>query len=230
MKLKLVKKQTEANDARSFFFEPQEKVDFLPGQYFYITLPRLNYNDDRGPVRQFTISSSPTEGNLLRITTRIRSESGFKKTLDELNIGESADGQGPNGTFSLNNESEINHVFIAGGIGITPFRSIIKNAIDSKFEILTKLIYSNSNSGFVFKHELDKWVTENKWFSVRYHDSDTAGRLDTKMITKLTTNIIQPTTHFWLSGHPSFVSTMEEILNLIGINSEHVHLDKFTGY
>src|SRR3990167_3105081 len=86
MKLKLIKKQTEAKGTKSFFFEPSEKVDWLPGQYFYHTLPKLNYPDPKGATRHFTISSSPTEGNLIRLTPRVRNESGFKQTLDELPI------------------------------------------------------------------------------------------------------------------------------------------------
>ncbi|EKD57627.1 MAG: hypothetical protein ACD_57C00206G0001, partial [uncultured bacterium] len=82
MKLKLVKKKNEAEGTKSFFFESETKVDYSPGQYFFITLPKLNYPDQRGETRHFTLSSSPTE-QLLRITTRIRPESGYKKTLDE---------------------------------------------------------------------------------------------------------------------------------------------------
>jgi len=101
MQLKLVNKIDEARGTKSFFWEPEIKVDYLPGQYFYYTLPELKFPDSRGATRHFTISSSPTEGNQLRLTTRIREESGYKKTLDELPIGSIVEGEGPNGTLIL---------------------------------------------------------------------------------------------------------------------------------
>ena len=158
MQLQLVKKVDEARGTKSFFFNivdgylSEEKLSWEPGQYIYITLPYLNYPDERGDTRHFTISSSPTEGDLIRITIRIRQESGYKKTLDELPIGSEVEGKGPQGTFLFDSKIEYN-IFLAGGIGITPFRSIIKNVIDDKQKQKTNihLIYSNSDNDFIFK-------------------------------------------------------------------------------
>ena len=104
MKLKLIKKILEAKGTKSFFWEPEKTVGYLPGQYYYFTLPALKYPDPKGATRHITISSSPTEGNLLRLTTRIREESGYKKTLDGLPIGAEIEGEGPNGTFVLDQD------------------------------------------------------------------------------------------------------------------------------
>src|SRR3989344_6788227 len=166
MQLKLVKKVTEARGTKSFFWEPEKPVDWLPGQYYYFTLPKLNYPDARGATRHITISSSPTEGKLLRLTTRIRQESGYKKTLDTLAIGDVIEGEGPNGTLILDeNEKGKSHIFLAGGIGITPFRSFIKYNIDKNLKIPMYLIYSNSVPGeIVFKKELDTWAQNYKFF------------------------------------------------------------------
>ena len=98
MKLRLVKKTDEAKGTKSFFWEPEKKINYLPGQYFYFTLPKMTREDPKGNTRHFTLSSSPTEGNLIRHTTRIR-ESGYKKSLDDLKIGSEILGEGPNGTF-----------------------------------------------------------------------------------------------------------------------------------
>ena len=99
MKIKLIKKISEAKDTKSFFWKPEMDVNWLPGQYFYYTFPKLEFEDSRGPTRHFTVSSSPTEGALLRLTTRIRESSGFKKSLDKLAIGAELDSEGPSGTF-----------------------------------------------------------------------------------------------------------------------------------
>jgi len=99
MKLELVDKKIEAQGTKSFFWETQKEIKYLPGQYFYFTLPKLSYPDSRGATRHFSLSSSPTEGKLIRCTTRIRQESGFKKTLDELPIGSEIEGEGPEGSY-----------------------------------------------------------------------------------------------------------------------------------
>src|SRR3989344_7802419 len=115
MKLKLVKKIEEAKGTKSFFWETEKHVKYLPGQYYYYTLPTLKYDDSRDPTRHFTISLSPTEGDLLRLTTRIRPESGYKMTLNELPIASEIEGEGPSGTFILDESEKGPNIFLAGG-------------------------------------------------------------------------------------------------------------------
>ncbi len=126
MKLRLIEKRDEARGTKSFFWQSETHVIWKAGQYFYFTLPKMKYPDSKGTTRHFTISSSPTESDFLRITTRIREDSGYKKTLNELQIGAEIEGEGPNGTFIFAKSETGPQVFIAGGIGIAPFRSIIK--------------------------------------------------------------------------------------------------------
>ena len=134
---------------------PDKEFEFLAGQYIYLTLPKLNYPDPRGATRHFTISSSPTELPKICITTRIRVESGFKKTLDEVEAGVSIEADAPFGEFTLNENDLTPQVFIAGGIGITPFRSMLKYVFDKKLPIPIALIYSNSTpEQITFKSEL----------------------------------------------------------------------------
>ncbi|KKQ91712.1 MAG: Oxidoreductase, 2Fe-2S and FAD/NAD(P) binding domain protein [Microgenomates group bacterium GW2011_GWC1_39_7b] len=230
MKLKLVEKREEAKGTVSFFWEPEKPVDFLAGQYYYFSIPKLKYPDSKGTTRHFTISSSPTEGNLLWITTRIREKSGYKKTLNELPIDTEIEGEGPNGTFILDEKDIGPQVFIAGGVGITPFRSIIKYAIDKNIQTPMYLIYSNSDSQFVFKDEFDKWASQNDYFKVSYFDSSVSGHLDsTKLQPLLTTYNILHTT-FWLAGPPPMVDAMEQVLGKLKITSDKIRSEKFTGY
>ena len=231
MKVKLVKVTQEARGTKSFFWEPNSEIKFLPGQYFYYTLPKLNYPDERGATRHFTIASSPTEGNLLRLTTRTREESGYKKTLNEIKVGETIEGEGPTGTFIFNEKTikegdTKSHVFLAGGIGITPFRSIIKYVTDKKLKTSIHLIYSNSNSEFVFKKELDKWL------NVDYVDTSQSGHLDELKIDKLIQNYKLKIKNcmFWVVGPPAFVSAMEDVLDKLKISSDRIITEKFTGY
>lgn len=239
MKIKLVKKQDEAKGTKSFFWEPETPVTYQPGQYFYYTIPTLKYPDPRGTTRHFTISASPTEGNLLRLTTRIREESGYKKTLDGLSIGTEIDGEGPNGTFILDDKDVGPHIFIAGGIGITPFRSMIKNVIDKNLQTEIHLIYSNSiPEEIAFRNELTEWSGSHQNIKVDMtvsHPEESkekwgglTGRVDENLLKKLVSDTTEPT--WWVSGPPTMVDAMEQVLGQLKIISGKVKIEKFTGY
>jgi len=229
MKLTLVKKVEEARNTKSFYFKPEEPLQWIPGQYIYITLPKLNYPDERGLTRHFTIASSPTEKDLIQITTRIREQSGYKKTLDKLPIGSFVEAKDPNGMFILDQKIK-NNIFIAGGIGITPFRSMIKYNIDKKLNLSMYLIYSNSDNQFVFKKELDNWTNNNENIKIRYFDSSISGHLDTnKLSSFLSDQKIQNST-FWVVGPNPFVDAIEMLLEELKIPEDNIKTEKFTGY
>ncbi len=241
MKLTLVEKKDEAKGTKSFFFEPEKPVSFLPGQFFYLTLPSLKYPDSRGNTRHFTICSSPTEGEKLRITTRIREESGYKKSLDELEINSQVEGEGPNGTFILNDNDLGPHVFLAGGIGITPFRCIIKYAIDKNLQIPMHLIYSNSiPEEIAFRQEFTQWaasypnlkveMTISKPEESKEEWGGLTGRIDENMIKKLVPSDSLSSATFWVSGPPAFVDAIQDILGKVGVTSNRLRSEKFTGY
>jgi len=239
MELKLVDKRAEAEGTKSFFWKTEREVDYLPGQFFYFTLPKLTHKDSRGSTRHFTLSSSPTEGMILRLTTRLRKESGFKKTLNTLKIGNIIEGEGPNGTFILDENEESPHVFLAGGIGVTPFRSIIKYHIDKNLKATMHLIYSNRTPELIaFRTELEGWAKKYKNIKVdmtiskpkesKEPWSGLKGRIDEKLISQLTTHYQQPT--YWITGPPGFVDAMENALGKLKITPDRIRSEKFTGY
>jgi ferredoxin-NADP reductase len=242
MILKLVRKTKEAKDTMSFSFETGKNVSWLPGQYYYITLPKLSVPDARGATRHFTISVSPTEGNLIRITTRIRDNSGFKQTLAKLNEGEIVEGEGPNGTYILDENEKGNHILLAGGIGITPFRTFIKYNIDNNLtDTKLNLIYANSiPEEIVFRKELESWDKSHEnigvTFTISRPDeskeqwSGLTGRIDENMIKTLTAKYHLPSTIFWVCGPPPMVEATEKILGSLKITSYKVRSEKFTGY
>ncbi|EKD62503.1 MAG: hypothetical protein ACD_52C00142G0008 [uncultured bacterium] len=243
MKLTLVKKQNETQDAKSFFFEPDKKVKYAPGQYFYITLPTLLYPDNRGATRHFTLSSSPTDGKTLRITTKIRQESGFKRSLDELKIGSTVEGKGPNGIFFLDREMTRPQMFIAGGIGITPFRSIIKFATDKEFSTPIYLVYANSTpEEIIFRNDIENWEQKNSNLKVKITITQPEagqekwrglkGRIDQVLLSKLITDwqLKISAVTFWLVGPPQMVDAVEHVLTLMKVSSDAIKIEKFTGY
>jgi ferredoxin-NADP reductase len=239
MQFKLIDKIEESPNTFSYFFESDTKFNFKAGQFVYLTLPKLNYPDERGATRHFTISSSPTEENI-RITTRIRQESGYKKTLNALPMGSTLEAKGPHGSFVLTDHDALitNHLFLAGGIGITPFRSMIKYNIDKNLKLPMYLIYSNSDDGFVFKKELNIWQKENDFIKIYYHNSQILGHIDSfkinELIKKIKLEISNPQSGkncvFWLVGPNKFVNASEEMLSEMNINVESIKTEKFTGY
>lgn len=243
MKLTLVKKLSEAKGTTSFFWKTEKKVSYLPGQYFYYTLPKLDQVDSRGATRHFTISSSPTEGTNLRLTTRIREESGFKKTLDNLKIGSIIEGEGPNGTYILDKEKKNPQVFLAGGIGITPYRSFIKYAFDNNFQTPFYVIYSNSTpEEIAFKKELESWEKQYSNLKITFTVSNpkeskekwngSTGRIDEALIRGQIENwkLKIGNCNWWVSGPPPMVDAVEGVLEKMKISPSYLFSEKFSGY
>src|ERR1700722_6626379 len=121
--IRFIKKRKLTKDTYIFYFEKPKSFDFIAGQYNRWTLP-ITATDGRGSSRFFTISSPPSEKDFLVITTRII-QSDFKKELLKLHENQEIKIFGPMGQFFIDETSEKEHVFLAGGIGITPFHSMI---------------------------------------------------------------------------------------------------------
>lgn len=211
LKIKQIKHETD--EILSFIFDKPTGFSFYPGQYLDIKLPV-------GNTRAFTISSSPTE-DFLMITPK-KGISPFKKLMEQLKIGDEVESSHPAGTFTLDESSPA--VFLAGGIGITPFRSILKYVFDQKLKTPITLIYSNSDDNFLFKKELKDWKQTLPEFTIIYHNSTQNGHL-----TKLPpTNYHLPI--YYLAGSHSFVNDMEKILKQLGVDETNIRYDRFDGY
>jgi ferredoxin-NADP reductase len=131
--LPFVKKEQVAKDTFSFYFDrSKENWEFYPGQYIRMMLPQENA-DERGTMRYFTISSSPLDTQYLRIITKVI-QSSFKMTLGSLQAGQEVSFFGPNGIFYLRHEEEPDIVLLAGGIGMTPYISMLEYANEKKLK------------------------------------------------------------------------------------------------
>jgi ferredoxin-NADP reductase len=119
-----------------------EEVEFTPGQYFFVTLLDPPYDDKRGARRHFSVVTSPSERGRLGFCTRLR-DSAFKRSLVELPIEAEAEVGEPKGSFLLPEDANQRYVFLAGGIGITVFRSMLRYIAEEDLPHRVTLIYSN---------------------------------------------------------------------------------------
>lgn len=236
LELELVEKKAEAGDVKSFRFAPGDySFSYKAGQHITMTLDIENC-DERGNARKFTLSSSPTE-SFLQVSTRI-SQSSFKRTLNSLPVGTKVSLAGPSGVFTLPEGNSAPVVMLAGGIGITPFRSMIKFATDKQLPLKITLLYSNRlPETIAFGEELAGMERKNPNLKVINTVTDSApgsawagetSRVDAGMIKKYVADLGNPI--FYVCGPPAMVAAMEDILSGLGIPEERVKSEEFTGY
>lgn len=218
--LKVAKIKKEVGISSVIFTKPQG-FSFYAGQYLDYELP---VKDPNGNGRAFTISASPTE-DFLMLSTR-EGKSVFKKHLLSLKPGDEIKTSHPAGTFTLDEKSPA--VMIAGGIGITPFRSMIKYALDRGLKTSITLIYSNSDDNFPFKNELENWKESLPNFTILYHNSNSEGRLNKTKMPTIVGNSVNSI--FYLAGSPKMVDSFEKILLDLGIDKINIRYDHFDGY
>ncbi len=154
--LRLKEKRQLAPRLYDFIFEPDQRPVFTAGQYLQLTLPHAHV-DGRGNRHTFTIASSPTEP-LLRLGIKFyEPSSSFKRQLQALNTGDTVQVGQFAGDFSLPKDPSEKLVFIAGGIGVTPFRSMLRYLIDTKQLRDIVLFYVVSDAAeLVYRDDLDK--------------------------------------------------------------------------
>jgi len=216
------KKEKVAKDAYTFYFRRGDFPDFIPGQYLRLELPHKA--DDRGTTRYFTISSSPLNKKYLTITTRII-KSTFKKELLNLKPGTKVNVFGPMGWFVLPKDEKEEKVFIAGGIGVTPFRSLLTSIKDKQLEKPITLFAAFSNKeNFVFYAELADIAKKNSEIEVVYTDL----RISSDLINKYIADIQKPI--FLVTGPPAMVEEIKKLLLDLGAIDEKIQTEDFDGY
>lgn len=240
MKAKIKDKKEIAQGTLMVIFDLLgEQPLFKAGQYFFLTLPNLMYPDERGPRRHFSITNSPNEKGVLKMATRL-SDSGFKKTLQQLPVGSEVEVGPIAGTFTLPEDlvftSEGRKLcFIAGGIGITPFMSMLSFISEGKLPANIILIYSNRNrqsSAFLKELEdLSKTIPNLKLVLTMTEDDSWQGekrRIDAKFLKDYIHKLINP--YFYVVGPPAMTEAVVEEIHKIGVSDGNIRIEKFTGY
>jgi ferredoxin-NADP reductase len=223
MKLKLIERKKQAGDATTFIFKSEDGMGWQAGQYMHYVLKHKA--DERGDERWFTISNAPHEKNIA-ITTRIlpTRASSFKSALNQLPIGGLIEADGPKGKFVIDKPNEF-LVFIAGGIGITPFRSMILEASHNNILHNGVLLYANRDENIVFKDELEE-AAPKIGVGIKYFIGPEI--LNADAILGVVPNLTKP--YFYISGPEPMVEHFENTLLGLGFVDEQIKRDSFPGY
>jgi ferredoxin-NADP reductase len=212
-----------APDTYDFAFEPVgRRIAFIPGQYLEWTLehPRA---DIRGNRRLFSIASSPTEPDLHVGTKTYEPGSTFKRALLGMKVGSYIRAAHPAGSFILPQSNTRPLVFIAGGIGITPFRSMIKQMVDAGQQRNITLLYSaRSEADFVYRDVFDAAAANGLQTHYR------TDRLDAAALKEALPDLRQ--SMVYISGPDAMVTGYKQILQGLGVKARNIRTDHFSGY
>ncbi len=234
--LPLIRKEQAATDTYSFFFDrTQIDFNFIAGNWIRLTLD-FSEGDPRGSSRIFSIASSPLARDILMITTKI-SKSLFKQTLYSLKAGTKVKFFGPAGRFLFNEEETKPFVFLAGGIGVTPFHSMITYVAEKKLSTPITLFASFSTAQELIYYQELKGL-ENQYIKIIYiltqleqskgQWSGETGRISEEMIKKYVSDIALPL--YYIAGPPAMVSAIEKLVRRMDVPTDHIRKENFVGY
>lgn len=230
--LTLKKRIQSAKDIIDFIFIPDQKLKFTAGQYMEWTVDPKGA-DSRGNRRYLTIASSPTE-DVIAIGVRFpETPSTFKQRLLELKPGDKIIASQLAGDFVLPKDFNRKLVLVAGGIGITPFYSMIKNTIDRNEKRDIVLLYSNKLSSdaiyqFLWDEAKEKIGLKTVHAVTDKTDPAYTGRITPELIKQEIPDFMDR--YFYLSGPHALVTGFEETLKSLGVKSSHIKTDFFPGF
>jgi ferredoxin-NADP reductase len=235
MRSTIKEKREVARDTLMVVFDlGGEHVDYTPGQYFWVELPDRGHQDERGLRRHISIVTSPTEHGVLGLATRLR-DTAFKKTLAELEVGDEVQVEEPKGTYLLPEDTDRDYVFIAGGIGITVFRSMLRYIADKGLPHRITLVYSNRDrESAAFLDELEQLEQQIPGLRVVLVVTDDPGwngesrRVDEQVLREHVGDLDRYT--FYVAGPPGMAKGVGELLQEAGVEEERLHIGTFAGY
>jgi ferredoxin-NADP reductase len=211
----------------AFHFTKPPGFAFRPGQAVMLALidPPAEPNSRQ---RIFSLVSAPFEAELA-IATRMRDGSAFKRALKNLRPGAKLQMKGPRGVMTLHEDRKRAAVFIAGGIGITPFMSMLRQAAHDRLEQRLLLTCSNRRQEDTpFLAELQELVRQNDSFRLLARMTGLEGFLDGDAIRRFAGDAPAPI--YYLAGPPAMVDAMKAVLRRANVSDEDVRSEQFYGY
>ncbi len=217
------RKEKESEGIWSFYFTPEQNFTMRAGQHIMLIVPHED-TDSRKNMRFFSPSSAPGEDRV-RVTMRYFSDqsSSYKRALFALEPGTQVTARGPLGRFTVQPEKTNLHlVFLAGGIGITPIRSILVDLDQRNVAINATLLYANRDENFTFIEEFKALEHKHEGFHTRKFVSPThIDREDIQNAMQSEQDI------FYIAGTPGFSNAFRKTLQDMGIPGKRIKADKF---
>lgn len=234
----LIKKVSWGPAVKDFIFVPDRKLKYRPGQYMEWTLPH-DRPDNRGSRRYFTLASSPTEDTIRLGVKLYERSSSFKQNMWAMGRRTPIAAGQLGGDFVLPKDSSRKLVFIAGGIGITPYRSMLKYLVDSGDKRIVTLLYGESDPANLAYHDVLRESAQSLGAKIVYClDSRSLpgglpgktrpGRITPELITEEVPDYAECL--FYISGPQPMVNAMRDNLRSLGVPDHNVKTDFFPGY
>lgn len=236
--VRLTARHLVAEGTMAFHLERPAGFEFRPGQAIDLVLPGTGAAADSQDARHtFSIVSAPHEDELV-VATRMRGST-FKRSLGTLPIGSAVEIDGPFGLLTLHESPAHAGVLVAGGIGITPFMSMLRHAARHQVPQDLLLLYSNRRpEDAAFLAELQELEKCNPRFRLVATMTDMGRsaqawsgerhRIDSAWIRRVTEGLAAPI--FYVSGPPSMVEAMRQTLVAAGVDEDDVRSEEFYGY
>lgn len=227
----LRRREPVAEGTFAFYFDKPADFSHEAGQNAMFSLIEPGPMDDAGPSRAFTIASAPHERELM-IATRMR-DSAFKRTLAALPMGAKISMDGPAGLMTLHEDASRPAVFLAGGIGITPFLAIARDAAARRLPHRLLLIYSNRRpQDAAFLDELKRMESPNfRLVTTMTAAPDWKGEtrlIGRELLAKHVPDVRAPVYYF--AGPPGMTMAVQGMLSELGVSEEAMRSEEFYGY
>jgi ferredoxin-NADP reductase len=212
-----------------------EEIDFKPGQYFFVTLPDIGHQDEKGLRRHISVVTSPNEKGTLGLATRMR-DSAFKQTLREVPVGTKVEVESPKGDFVLPDETKRPLVLVAGGIGITVFRSMLLYIREEGLAHRVTLVYSNRDrESTAFLDELqalEQQIPDFRLILTMTEDPGWEGEkrmVDAQFFKDHLEEDLDGYT-FLVAGPPAMTESVQSALEEAGVRAANVIAESYSGY
>lgn len=233
----LKKRQEVAKGTMAFYFDRPPAFTFKAGQFIELSLPGLTTSDPQGHTRAFTLANAPSEQQLM-VATRLR-DTAFKHMLWNMPLETTVELEGPFGQFTLPDNESRTMVLLAGGIGITPFRSMLVEATLNKLPHRLILMYSNRRpEDAAFLDELQSLQQRNQHYTCMSTMTSPpegneiwkgeTGRIDQGMLKKYVKDM--ETAVYYVVGPPAMVKGLRKMLEAVGISKLNIRSEEFVGY
>jgi ferredoxin-NADP reductase len=235
--VKLKSRETVAERTMAFHFDKPAGFAFTAGQFIDVDLLNPAETDSEGNTRGFSITNAPNADTIM-VATRLR-DTAFKRVLKTMPLGTEIKIEGPFGDLRLHNNVKRTAVFLAGGIGITPFRSILLDAAHRKLAHRIFLFFTNRRpEDAPFLDELQALTKENANYtfvgtmtemekSSRPWQGE-RGLLNKEMLDRYLAK--EPSPIYYIAGPPAMVKALHAMLQAAGIDGDDIRTEEFAGY